>query len=266
MPQLSDAAQKQGVLWGRLARDWVEFQEGIEREVWTAALDAAGVREGVAALDCGCGAGGALMEAASRKAIPSGFDPSINLLTIARERLPIADLRIAELGNIPWPNGAFEAVMANNTLQFTDDPQLGLHEMGRVAAPEGRIAVAVWDQPERCDLGRVFDAIRALFPRPPRSRGAFALSAPGRLEELFASVTVVRLARIDVVEARCEYPSPDAAVRGQMSAGATQRAVEIFGDEVVRAAVRSALEPFVVNGPVVLRNRCRIALARPLPI
>src|SRR5436190_23985913 len=105
MPELSEGAQKQGALWGKLARQWAHIQECIEHEVWAAMLDRIGLGVGSRLLDCGCGAGGALMHAAERGAAVAGFDPSVNMLTIARERMPNSDLRLGELESIPWPNG-----------------------------------------------------------------------------------------------------------------------------------------------------------------
>ena len=255
MPQLSERAQKQGELWGRRARDWSEIQERVEFGLWEAALDALGIAAGQKLLDCGCGAGGALTVAQARGAELCGFDPSVNMLTIARERFPTADLRLGELEDIPWPNGEFQGVMAINSLQFTQNPQLAVHEMRRVCEAGGRVVVAVWDEVDKCDLGRVYNAILDLFPDPPRGKGVFALSAPGKLESLFDSV-------IEVVDSHSEYTSLEEAVAGQMSAGATQRPVEIFGEEAVRRAVQSALTPLVAqNGRVIMRNSCRLAVA-----
>jgi SAM-dependent methyltransferase len=263
MPELSEGAQKQGALWGKRAREWAEIQERIENCLWDAALDALGVVKSTRILDCGCGSGGALITAAARGALPSGFDPSVNMLTIARERLTTADLRIGELESIPWPNGEFDAAMAINSLQFTQNPQMGVHEMGRVCGEGGAVLVAVWDDIETCDLGRVYDAILGLFPEPPRGRGVFALSPPGKLESLFDAVAGLHLERIEPVECDSEYASLEEAITGQMSAGATQRPVEIFGEQAVHDAVRSALAPLVsTNGRVSMRNCCRMAIAR----
>ncbi len=263
MPELSERAQKQGALWGKRARDWAEVQERIETCLWTPALDALGAGRGTRILDCGCGSGGGLIVAAGRGAIPCGFDPSVNMLTIARERLTTADLRIGELESIPWPNGEFDGAMAINSLQFTQNAQMGVHEMGRVCHEGGTVLVAVWDDIETCDLGRVYNAILHLFPEPPRGRGVFALSAPGKLEALFHAVADLELERMESVECCSEYGSLEEAITGQMSAGATQRPVEIFGEQAVHDAVRTALEPLVQSdGRVLMRNRCRLAIAR----
>jgi ubiquinone/menaquinone biosynthesis C-methylase UbiE len=263
MRELSERAQRQGALWGKRAREWAEIQERIELPLWDAALDALEIGAGSRILDGGCGTGGALIAAIARGAVPCGFDPSVNMLTIARERLSTADLRIGELESIPWPNGEFDSAMSINSLQFAQNPQMGVHEMGRVCREGGRVLVAVWDDVHTCDLGRVYQAIVHLYAEPPRGRGVFALSSPGQLEKLFDAVPDLNLERIDTVECRSEYASLEDAITGQMAAGATQRPVEIFGEQAVRDAVHKALEPLVSDeGRVAMRNCCRVAVAR----
>src|SRR5580698_9409005 len=105
--QLTEKARKQGSLWGAEARDWLEIQERKSPALWGPVLDLAGVGEGTRMLDAGCGAGGASVMARARAAMVSGCDISESMLEIARERLPGADLRLAELEHLPYENVAF---------------------------------------------------------------------------------------------------------------------------------------------------------------
>ncbi len=262
MKELSELASKQGDLWGRAARDWATMQEPAAVPLWNAALDAARVGAGTRMLDAGCGAGGACVLAAARGADPFGVDPSVNLITIARERLPHCDFRIGELENIPHSNGNFDVAIAVNSMQYTADPELAMHELGRVTREGGRVVAVVFADPERCDNDRIFRAVVDLFPKPPTSAGPFALSAPGALQELVESVaglSVEAIAEIDVVR---DYEDVDNALRGQMAAGATWRAVEILGEDRVRAAIRGAVEQFLQpDGTVRMTNRFRYVVA-----
>jgi len=253
--QLSDNARKQGALWGAEAADWAAIQERAAPMLWVAALDAAQVGPGTRVLDAGCGAGGASVIARERGAVVSGCDASEPLLAIARERIPGADPRLCELEALPFEDASFDAVLAINSLQFTDDPSRAAREMMRVS--RARIAVVVWSL-DHCEQRSVFDAILALFDKPPKGRGVFALSAPGEVEALFPGL------RTEVHEVDCvfEYPSPDVALRGQMAAGPSQRVSQIFGREKVETAIRRALEPFVApSGEVRMRNRFRCVVA-----
>ncbi len=255
--ELTEKARKQGSLWGAEARDWLEIQERKSPALWRPVLDFARVGEGTRILDAGCGAGGASVMARERGAVVSGCDISESMLDLARERLPGADLRLAELEALPFDDGGFDAVVAINSLQFTPDPARGAQELLRVTAPGGRVAVVVWSI-EHCEQKQIFDAMLSLFETPPKGRGVFALSSPGEVEALFAG-TATEAHEIDCL---FEYPDLDTALRGQMAAGPSQRVVEIFGRERVEAVVRGALAPFVTDsGAVRMQNRFRCVVA-----
>lgn len=253
---LSEAAQKQGRLWGLEAQDWLEIQERKSPALWNPVLDAAGVGAGTRVLDAGCGTGGASVLAHARGAIVSGCDAAEAMLVIARRRLPESNFRLAELESLPYPDAAFDVVLAINSLQFTHDAAAAARELARVTAPGGRVVVVVWAL-DHCEQKAIFDAILALFEKPPKGRGVFALSAPGDVEALFPG------SEIEVREIDCafEYPSLEIALRGQMAAGPSQRVIEIFGREKVETAVRNALQPFVTaSGIVRMQNRFRCVL------
>src|SRR5690242_10932363 len=118
MPTLSEAAQKQGRLWGLEAQDWLDIQERKSSALWNAVLDFAHVTVNSRVLDAGCGTGGASILARERGAIVTGCDASEAMLVIARRRLPEVNFRLAELENLPFPDAAFDAVLAINSLQF----------------------------------------------------------------------------------------------------------------------------------------------------
>jgi len=257
MPKLSDAAEKQGRLWGIEAQDWVDIQERKSPVLWNPVLDAAEVKQGTRVLDAGCGTGGASVLARGRGAVVSGCDASEGMLVIARRRLPESNFRLAELENLPFPDTAFDVVLAINSLQFTGNPARSAEELVRVTARGGRVVVVVWSL-DRCEQKAIFDAVLGLFEKPPKGRGVFALSAPGDVEALFPNLSS-SATEIDCV---FEYPSLEIALRGQMAAGPSQRVIEIFGREKVQAAIRRALEPFVqTSGAVRMQNRFRCVIA-----
>lgn len=262
MLELSGAATKQGELWGHAVRDWVALMEPSSHPVWNAVLDAAQVQPGTRFLDAGCGAGGASLLALERGADVYGIDPSVNLLTIARERMPKSDFRIAELDDLPFPNGEFDAAVAVNSMQYAVNPQVALHELGRVCRADGRVVVAVFSDPERCDMAHVYRAIRGLFERTPAGAGPFELSAETALRGLVDSVRQVRFEAIGEVDCPYECPDIETAVRGLMAAGGTWRAVEIVGEARVREAVRDVVKQFQTStGDVRMLNRFRYVVA-----
>ena len=96
--------KEQAELWGPGARDWSDYNEPMCTPFYQAVLDAAGVGAGTALLDAGCGGGFALLLAARRGAVVSGFDVTPALLDIARERVPGASLTTTDLEEpLPYP-------------------------------------------------------------------------------------------------------------------------------------------------------------------
>jgi SAM-dependent methyltransferase len=119
-----------------------------------AILDLAGDVTGRRILDAGCGSGPLSAALRDRGAILTGFDASAGMLELARQRLgPDADLHVAELGSpLPFPDGAFDDVIACLVLHYLEDWTAPLTELRRVLVPGGRLIVAV-DHPFAITLG-----------------------------------------------------------------------------------------------------------------
>lgn len=96
-------------------------------------------------LDAGCGSGPLFAALRDRGAIVSGFDRSTGMLELARRRLgPDADLRAADLANpLPFPDGAFDDVIASLVLHYLEDWTAPLAEIRRVLRPGGRLIASV---------------------------------------------------------------------------------------------------------------------------
>ncbi|MBX9603284.1 MAG: class I SAM-dependent methyltransferase [Bryobacteraceae bacterium] len=258
MPELSEAARQQGELWGADVGGWLDIQRRFMPPLHNFVLDRLEIRPGERLLDAGCGAGGASHLARSRGAEVTGFDPSEGMLQAAAADFPQIPFQPGELENIPFPDSMFDAAMAINSLQFTPRPERGLLELLRVTRPGGRIAVVVWNQ-QHSEQRVVFDAIRALFPKPPAGRGAFELAGPGELEALLAGLRFT-LAEIDISFA---FDNLEAGVRAQMGTGPSQRAAQILGRPAVEDALRRSMSNFAQpDGSLAARNRFRCALVQ----
>ena len=238
-------AQMQGKLWGAAAADWSQLTEPGQTPFYEAVFDAVGVDHGTRLLDAGCGAGLALQLAAARGADVTGFDASSELLAVARERVPSADLRQGDLEELPYAEDSFAVATAFNSVQYAGDPVAALRELRRVVVPGGQIAIVTWGQAERCETRVVLAAIGALLPPPPPGAGGpFALSAPGKLEELVSAAGLTPQ-RADEVPTPYIYPDLDTAVRAQLAAGPSRKAIEHAGLMATVDAIRKA---FVDSG------------------
>ena len=118
-----------------------------------AILALAGDVAGRRILDAGCGSGPLFAALRDRGAIVTGFDSSAGMLEQARRRLgDDADLQVAELGSpLPFPDSAFDDVIAALVLHYLEDWTAPLAELRRVLKPGGRLIVAV-DHPFAIDI------------------------------------------------------------------------------------------------------------------
>lgn len=254
-------AERQGELWGAAPEEWAEYNEPTGAPLYEAGLDALGATTGTRLLDAGCGAGLALQLAARRGATVAGFDASAGLLSVARTRVPDADLRQGDLEALPWDDGTFDAVAAFNSVQYAGDPVAALREIRRVAIAGAPVVVASWGDPERCEARVLLGAVGSLLPPPPPGTGGpFALAAPGALEALVESAGLTARSAVEV-DTPFVWADHDVAVRAALSSGPARAAIDQAGAEAVADAAGRALGQFVQSdGSVRLANVMRFVL------
>jgi SAM-dependent methyltransferase len=253
----------QGPLWGAQARTWAELAEVGQTPFYEAVFDALKIDNRTQLLDAGCGAGLALQLAAQRGAASvTGLDASHELLAIARERLPEADLRQGDLEELPFADGSFTAVTSFNAVQYATDPRRALRELGRVTEPGAPIAVVTWGDPARSEMRDVLVAIGGLMPPPPPGAGGpFALSRPGALEELVESAGLTAGKAGEVPTPYC-YPDVATAVRAQLASGPAARAAQHAGQQAVQDALTTVMTSYrQPDGAVRLDNVFRYLVA-----
>ena len=110
-----------------------------------AMLALAGDVAGRRILDAGCGSGPLSAALRDRGALMAGCDSSAGMLELARRRLgDDADLRVADLASpLPYPDGAFDDVVASLVLHYLEDWTSPLAEIRRVLRPGGRLIASV---------------------------------------------------------------------------------------------------------------------------
>ena len=237
------SAQKQGELWGQAASDWASLQETKHIPLFEAMLNAANVSEGTRFFDAGCGSGGASVLAAQRGARVSGLDAAEGLIEIARARVPSGDFRVGDIQVLPFENDAFDVVIAANSVQFADDTVAALRELRRVCASAGRVVVALFGPPEKMAQRHIGGAVRAALPEPPGGKGAFELSAPGKLEGLIEQAGL-QVTESSEVNCPFDYPDFETCYLAQTSSGPMRGFIKILGEEKLRAVIWEAVQPF----------------------
>lgn len=172
-------------------------------------------------LELAAGAGETSMLLARRVA-PDGVvvcsDTSPAMLAAARERaqeLGIENVEFAQL-DLEWidrPVASVDAAVCRWGYMLVAEPASALRETRRVVRPAGRLALAVWDAPERNPWATVPSAVlrgRGLMSPPtPGSPGPFALGDEQRLRALLedAGFQEVHVDAVDLEEAHADFDS-----------------------------------------------------------
>jgi ubiquinone/menaquinone biosynthesis C-methylase UbiE len=145
------------------------------------------IAAGQRVLDVGCGPGALTAELVKRlgPAGVSAVDPSEPFVEAARERHPGVDVRQAAAELLPFPDGVFDASLAQLVVHFMASPIEGLSEMARVTRPGGVVAACVWDHDAGGEgaLSRFWEAARELDPEV-EDESELAGSRRGHLAEL----------------------------------------------------------------------------------
>ena len=144
------------------------------------------IAAGQRVLDVGCGPGALTAELVARlgSAGVSAVDPSEPFVETTRERHPGVDVRLADAGQLPFPDGAFDASLAQLVVNFMPSPIEGIGEMARVTRPGGVVAACVWDHGSgEGALSRFWEAAQELDPEV-EGESEQAGSRRGHLAEL----------------------------------------------------------------------------------
>jgi SAM-dependent methyltransferase len=92
-------------------------------------------------LEIGCGGGLLLRDALATGAAATGLDHSEEMVRLASERAPGAEVVAGSAERLRFADGSFTAVAMSIVFMFLPDPVAVLRECLRVLAPGGRVAV-----------------------------------------------------------------------------------------------------------------------------
>lgn len=147
--------------WQHAAAHYQATFIAATREFADTLLDAAGVGPGTKVLDLCCGTGLIAGAAAARGAAVSGLDFSPAMLSVARATHPALRFAEGDAEAIPFPDGAFDAVVSNFGVHHVPRPERALAEVRRVLHSGGRVAFATWAAPvENIAWRLLLEAIR----------------------------------------------------------------------------------------------------------
>jgi len=160
--------------------------------------EAADVRADERVLDVAAGNGNATLAAARRFARVTSTDYVPALLDKGRERARAEGLDVrfqeADVEELPFPDGSFDAVLSTFGAMFAPDQARTAREMMRVLRPGGRLGMANWT-PDGF-IGRLFKVIGGHVPPPAGLKSPALWGSEAHLAELFgASAAQIRCER-----------------------------------------------------------------------
>jgi ubiquinone/menaquinone biosynthesis C-methylase UbiE len=117
---------------------------GAGRAYKARALELLGLTPAAAVLDVACGLGDDVARLKARAARAVGLDRSESLIAAARARHADAGCEFVagDAAALPFPDGTFDAVRVDRSLQHIETPGRVIREMARVARPGGVVLCA----------------------------------------------------------------------------------------------------------------------------
>jgi ubiquinone/menaquinone biosynthesis C-methylase UbiE len=265
--------------WERMAARWGQAADEMRGpwmpvSIWL--IDALALAPGQRVLELAAGPGDTGFLAAELIA-PGGLlissDAAEGMLEVARERaarLGITNVEFQQL-SLEWidlPAADVDAVLCRWGLMFAIDPGAALQEMRRVVRPGGRIALAVWDEPERnpwmtIPRQALIEAGHLEAPDPSLP-GPFTLSEPGRLHALLDAAGFTEVV-LDVVDIERRFPDAERYLASTVAISAVVAERWPGLSDAQRAAVVARVaqlaQPFTSADGIALPGRTLVACA-----
>ncbi len=154
--------------WDEQALGYDDFFGPITTRLVEPLLEAAAVGRDTRVLDVASGPGYVAAAAAGRGASVVGVDVAEAMLALARRLHPELEFVEGNAEALPFPDASFDAVAGNFAMLHVGRPERAVAEFARVLVSGGRLALTVWDLPERAQfLGLVLDALAEAGASPP---------------------------------------------------------------------------------------------------
>ena len=225
-----------GEAWGSRANDWSCLYEHYSIDVLIALVREARRRAGRRRCSTSPAVPGSPCARRRRWARPvAGIDAAADLIAVARERTPTADLRVGSMYALPWADESFDAAVSVNGIWGGCDA--ALDEAFRVLRPGGLIGISFWGTGPPLDIRTFFRIFAVHAPAAaPRvdARSSTTSACPGVAEEMLTASgfsVLERGGRTSVIE----WPDAEIAWRAISSLGPAVPALRTNDPSALRA-------------------------------
>jgi SAM-dependent methyltransferase len=239
-----DAFESAG--WQRVAPRYDEFIARLTGGTVDQLLDAARIGSETRVLDVATGTGLAAGAAARRGARVVGVDVVSAMVEQARTLHPELEFVEGDVHALPFADGSFDAVVCNFGLLHFGRPEDAASELVRVLVPSGRLALTVWDLPERArPQGVLLEAVHEVGaempPDVPPGPPLFRFADPVEMTSLLrgAGLGEIEVGTVGFVLPVADF---DEFWNGMIEHGVRIRAVVHGQPEEVARRIRAAAE------------------------
>lgn len=170
--------------------------------------EAIDLRSGQKVLDVAAGNGNVTLAAARRWCDVTSTDYVDSLLARGRQRAEAEGVAVqfqtADVENLPFADGAFDAVVSTFGVMFTADQDRAAAELLRTCRAGGKIGLANWT-PEGF-IGQLFRVLGKHLPPPAGLRSPALWGTRARLEAMFGKDATAIVAEPRIFTFRCRSP------------------------------------------------------------
>lgn len=215
--------------WGRRAVEFAALAEPANCREYVAMHQLLDVTTGDRLLDVACGAGLAVELAVARGATVAGLDASPRLITIARDRVPDAELEVGDMHALPWPDECFDVVTSFRGIWGTTPDAVA--EVRRVLRPGGRMGLTVWGHIKASPGAWALSPFSLAVPEKVANQASMVrLGRPGAGEQLLSDWGFEQVTRHEIPFA-WEFADPEHYARAIASTGPAYEAIQAVGEE-----------------------------------
>jgi ubiquinone/menaquinone biosynthesis C-methylase UbiE len=206
-------------------------------------------------LDVCCGSG-VLTEAIVNRRAPAqvvGMDASPQQISYAREyrSQPNVTFETGDAMHLGFNDASFDAIVCGLGLNYLPDPTDALREMRRVAAPQGTVAIYVWDYAHGARFLREFwDAAAACDSEAPQHDQAtrFTHCNPEAMQKLFAQAGLEEI-KVQALDITTKFTSFDDYWQPLLSGQGSAPNYLASRSEATRNAIRELLRTSLPTNP-----------------
>lgn len=197
--QLEQISEQQKVVWNKFSSGWKKWDEltmAFLKPMGDSIIQLLKPGDSEIILDVASGTGepGLTIASMLKGGKVIAIDLAEGMLDIAIENAKIRGIRNFEtlncdVSDLPFSDNTFDAISCRFGFMFFPDMLLAAKEMVRVLKPGGRIAVAVWNEPEKnfwaTSIQGIVNKNMKVTPPPNGAPGLFRCAQKGMIPSLF---------------------------------------------------------------------------------